>query len=155
MSKRFPTRLAAIYQNKFLIAIVLLMIAIIIVPIPAYAGPPTERVFRVEASRFAYSPSILSVNPGDRVVIELVAKDVVHGLAIDGYSLEVTGDPGQTARLTFVANRSGSYRFRCSTTCGGMHPFMIGKLQVGRDTFFWRGAALTALLTAGIALRRK
>lgn len=155
MSKSFSTLLLALHRNKLLLTIALLMVGVIIIPIPASAGPPTERVFRVEASRFAYSPSILSVNPGDRVVIELVATDVVHGLTIDGYGLEVVGDPGQTARLTFLADRSGSFRFRCSATCGGMHPFMIGKLQVGQGTFYWRGAALTILLAAGIALRDK
>lgn len=155
MRKTLSALLSAINRNKIILVIVLLTVLIIIVPIPVSASPPTERVFRVEASRFAYSPSILTVNPGDRVVIELVATDVVHGLAIDGYGLEITGDPGQTTRLSFVADRSGLYRIRCTTTCGGMHPFMIGKLQVGSDTLFWRGAALTLLLSAGIVLRGK
>ena len=49
------------------------------------------------------------VNPGDRVTIELVATDVVHGLSIDGYNLETTADPGKTASITFTADRSGSF----------------------------------------------
>ena len=32
-------------------------------------------------------------------------------------------------------------------TCGNMHPFMIGKLQVGQNDLFWR-----AVLLAGLAL---
>jgi len=118
---------------------------------PVNATTPVERTFQIEASQFAYSPAVLSVNPGDRVTIELLATDVVHGLSIDGYAIEATSDPGQTARLTFVANRGGSFRFRCTVTCGNLHPFMIGKLQVGQNELLWRGALLSVLmLVAGV-----
>lgn len=155
MRKIFPTLPTALPDQKYLLPFILLAVGIILIPIPAFAGPSGVRYFRIEASRFAYSPAILSVNPGDRVVIDLVAMDVVHGLALDGYDLEITADPGQTARLDFVADRSGSYRFRCSTICGNMHPFMIGKLQVGNNPVFWRGIALTLLLAAMFTFRGK
>ena len=126
-------------------------LAVLFVPFPAAASAPAERVFHIDASRFEYSPSILSVNPGDRVTIELASTDVVHGLSIDGYNLAITSDPGQTARLTFVADRQGAYRFRCTVTCGNMHPFMIGKLSVGQNTLLYRAAALSVLaLLAGV-----
>jgi heme/copper-type cytochrome/quinol oxidase subunit 2 len=126
------------------------------VPFPASATTSTARTFHIEASRFDYSPAILAVEPGDRVTIELTATDVVHGLAIDGYDLAITADPGQTARLTFVAERQGSFRFRCTVTCGNMHPFMIGKLQVGQNTLLRRAIALSALaLVAGTWRSRK
>lgn len=124
----------------------LLAILILIVPLPAGAHSPAENVFKVEASRFAYTPSILKVNQGDRVTIDLTSKDVVHGLSIDGYDLEISADPGQTAHLTFIADRPGTYRLRCSVTCGSMHPFMIGKLQVGSNNLMLRSAGLALLL---------
>ena len=102
---------------------------VLFLPFPVNANAPVERTFRIQASQFEYSPAVLAVNPGDRVTIELLATDVVHGLSIDGYDLETAADPGQTARLTFVADRQGSFRFRCTVTCGNMHPFMIGKLR--------------------------
>lgn len=129
-------------------------ILILVAPIPARAGQRVEHVFQVEASRFAYSPSILKVNRGDQVTLELVSSDVVHGLAIDGYGLEVTTDPGQTASLTFTANRSGTYRFRCSVTCGPLHPFMIGKIQIGENSLWWRAAGLSLLAVAAILWRQ-
>jgi len=114
-------------------------------PLPVRVAPPTQRTFRVEASQFAYSPAVLMVDPGDAVTIELVSTDVVHGLYVDGYGVSVTADPGQTARLTFTADRSGSFRFRCNVTCGALHPFMIGKLRVGSNTLLWRAIGLTLL----------
>ncbi len=125
-------------------------------PIPARAGKPVERTFRIQASRFEYSPAVISANPGDRVTIELVATDVVHGLSIDGYGLETSADPGQTARLSFIADQQGSFRFHCTVTCGNMHPFMTGKLQVGQNERLWRAAALAGLaLMAGVWMVRK
>jgi len=126
-----------------------LMLVVWFTPIPAAATTPTERSFRINASRFEYSPAILAVNPGDKVTIELISTDVVHGLAIDGYNLAATVDPGQTARLTFVADRQGSFRFRCTVTCGNLHPFMIGKLNVGQNTLLWRAVALSGWVLVG------
>ena len=107
--------------------------------------PKVERFFQVEAGEFAYSPAILHVNPGDKVTIELVSTDVVHGLYVDGYGVSMTADPGQPATMTFTADRPGTFRLRCSVTCGALHPFMIGKLQVGSNLLLWRGLGLTFL----------
>ena len=101
-----------------------------------------ERFFRVESGDFAYSPAVIRVNPGDQLTIELVSTDVVHGLYVDGYDISLTAEPGQPATLTFTANRPGTFRLRCSVTCGALHPFMIGKLQVGSNLLYWRGMGL-------------
>jgi len=128
-----------------------LAVIILVAPFPILGGQPVDRHYRVEASRFAYLPGVLQANPGDRVTIELVSTDVVHGLEIDGYGLGMTADPGQPASMTFLADRSGTFRMRCSVTCGAMHPFMIGKLQVGQNTWLWRGAGLALLaVVAGL-----
>lgn len=131
-------------------------LAVLFIPLPAGASSPTERTFRIEAKRFEYSPAILQVNPGDRVTIELVSTDVVHGLSIDGYDLQTTADPGQTARISFTADKSGTFRFHCTVTCGNMHPFMNGKLQVGQNNFLLRSLVLLGLATlAGVWMVRK
>lgn len=125
-------------------------LVILFVPLRAGATEPTERTFQINAKRFEYSPAILKVNPGDRVTIELTATDVVHGLAIDGYNLETTSDPGQTSRLTFVADQQGTFRFHCTVTCGNMHPFMTGKLEVGQNALFWRAIALSGIALVAV-----
>jgi plastocyanin len=122
-------------------------LAVLFVPLPA--GPePADRTIRIEASSFAFAPGQVEVNRGDRLTFELVAQDVVHGLYVDGYGIQMRAEPGQIARLTFTADRSGTFRLRCSVTCGPLHPFMIGKLAVGPNLPLWRGVALASL--AGI-----
>jgi heme/copper-type cytochrome/quinol oxidase subunit 2 len=125
-----------------------LVVAFVPLPVPRIA--PQERMFRVEAGQFAYSPAELHVNPGDRVTIQLVSTDVVHGLYVDGYGVSAQADPGQPATLTFTADRPGSFRLRCNVTCGAMHPFMIGKLSVGRNQWLYRSVGLALVGLVGL-----
>jgi heme/copper-type cytochrome/quinol oxidase subunit 2 len=114
-------------------------------PLPAPTIAPRERIFRIDARQFAYSPSELRVNTGDTVILQLVSTDVVHGLYVDGYDVSVEADPGQSTTLTFVADKPGPFRFRCNVTCGAMHPFMIGKITVGTDNWIYRSIGLAGL----------
>ena len=119
-------------------------------PLPVLPVTPQERTFRIDARQFAYSPSELQVNEGDTVIIQLVSADVVHGLYVDGYDVSVEADPGQTTTLTFTADKPGSFRFRCNVTCGAMHPFMIGKLNVGSNNWLFRSIGLALLVVVGV-----
>lgn len=118
---------------------------VVFVPLPVLAQPE-ERVIRVEAGDYAFTPSVFHANPGDRITIELVSKDVVHGLTIDGYpDLNLQADPGKTARATFIADRAGTFKIRCSVPCGNLHPFMTGKISIGPNLLLYRGVGLALL----------
>ena len=135
-----------------LLPFLLLMAGLVVAfaPLPVPTVSPQERTIRVEARQFAYSPAELRVNAGDTVTLQLVSTDVVHGLYVDGYDISVEADPGQTATLTFTADKRGSFRFRCNVTCGAMHPFMIGKLTVGTNSWLLRSVGLAALAVIGL-----
>jgi len=143
-------------SRLFLILLVMAGLVVAFAPFPVPPIAPQERTFQIEARQFAYSPSELIVNPGDTIAIELASTDVVHGLYVDGYDISIEADPGQTATLTFIADKPGSFRFRCNVTCGAMHPFMIGKLTVGRNEWLYRsiGLALVALLSISVLVKR-
>lgn len=132
-------------------------LAVAFAPLPVSSIAPQERTFQIDARQFAYSPSELRVNPGDTVTIQLVSTDVVHGLYVDGYDVSIEADPGQTTTLSFVANKPGSFRFRCNVTCGAMHPFMIGKLNVGSNNWLFRslGLATIAIVSVIVSVKQK
>jgi len=141
-------------MNSRFILLLLVMAGLVVafVPLPVQPITPQERTFRIDARQFAYSPSELKVNAGDKVTFQLVSTDVVHGLYVDGYDVSVEADPGQTATLTFVADKPGSFRFRCNVTCGAMHPFMIGKLDVGTNIVLFRAMGFALLGIVGVIL---
>ncbi len=106
---------------------------------------------------FAFEPGRLRVNQGDRVTVILHSTDVVHGLYIDGYGIDITAEPGRPAQASFVADKLGKFRYRCSVSCGAMHPFMIGELIVGPNIPFGRAVASLFIVAIGslvtVALR--
>jgi len=122
-----------------------LALVILFAPVPLTLAAPQERHFRIEASRYQYTPSVINVNPGDRVTIDLTTTDVVHGLYVDDYALNITADPGQTTRLTFVADKPGTFTLRCTAPCGPVHPFMVGKLNVGPNWLLWRAIGIASI----------
>ncbi len=142
-------------SHFFLLLLFMAGLVVAFAPLPAQPVMPQERTFRIEARQFAYSPSELKVNAGDKVIIQLVSTDVVHGLYVDGYDVSVKADPGQTQTLTFTADKPGSFRFRCNVTCGAMHPFMIGKLTVGTNSWMYRSIGLAGLAVIAVIISIK
>jgi len=132
-------------------------VALVGLPSAVVRSEGVDRSVRVEASTFAFTPATIEVDPGDRVTIELASADVVHGMHIEGYDVNLTADPGQPATVSFVADRPGTFRILCSVPCGPLHPFMSGRLRVGPPSTFWRAIALALIAVAmgGIALWRK
>ena len=133
----------------FLSLLVVLGVSVALMPLPTGAASPTTRRIRVEAQMFEFRPRRIRVQQGDRVVLELAAMDVMHGLYVDGYDVQVAAAPGVPARLEFVADRPGKFRYRCSMTCGPLHPFMIGELVVEPNVPYMRAMALAFLVALG------
>lgn len=131
------------------VALLVLALAVLLIPLPAADTAPTHRTIVVEASSFAYQPAEIVVNQGDHVVLEFTSADVVHGLAMDGTNTNLEAEPGHSARAEFVATEPGTFRFRCSVTCGPLHPFMLGRLSVAPNWPFWRAAALAVVVGLG------
>jgi plastocyanin len=108
---------------------------------------PQTRRFTVRARQYAYDPAVIRVNRGDTVRLRLISDDVVHGFYLEGHDLDVDilplepkvqrrwpsrpGEVEEVEEIVFAADKEGKFRYRCSHTCGFMHPFMLGELIVG------------------------
>ncbi|MBI2862256.1 MAG: cupredoxin domain-containing protein [Chloroflexi bacterium] len=115
--------------------------------VPSAGGGVKE--FTLQASQFAYTPNIITVNKGDRVRLRVQPTDVSHGLYVDTYNVGVQASPGQEGVVEFVADRAGKFRFRCAETCGPFHPFMIGELEVQPNAPYGGALATAGLVGAG------
>ena len=97
------------------------------------------------AEQYVFDPPVLRVNRGDRVILTLQAADVVHGFYLDGYDIKARVEPGISQTIEFTADKAGKFRYRCSVSCGTLHPFMIGELIVGPNTPLIRAGGLAIL----------
>jgi heme/copper-type cytochrome/quinol oxidase subunit 2 len=127
---------------------------------------PHDRYVTVTAQKYAYDPPVLRINKGDRVHLRLASKDVTHGFYLEGYDLDArvrSEDTGFSVRqplstkdyqpveeISFVANRTGKFRYRCSSTCGYMHPFMQGELIVSPNYLYSASVGLSLGLVVGL-----
>lgn len=136
-------------QGLLLFPFVLLALIVWLIPVPTSSTSAVHHV-TLDATQYQFTPGRVHVNRGDRVVITLTASDVVHGFYLDGYGLKTRVEPGVSQRIEFVADRAGKFRYRCSVSCGSLHPFMIGELVVGPNVPFWRAGGLTLAALAAM-----
>ena len=122
-------------------------LAIVLLPIPSSNTPMTHEV-TLKAEQFAFDPPVLHVNQGDRVTLAVQATDVVHGVYLDDYGIDVRVEPGISQKVKFIADRTGKFRYRCSVACGSLHPFMIGELVVSPNRPFLRAVGLSLVALA-------
>jgi heme/copper-type cytochrome/quinol oxidase subunit 2 len=108
--------------------------------------PPQERAITIRARQYAFEPEVLRVNRGDTLRLSFISEDVVHGFFLEGHDLDVKifplepefevtrpSSPDSSERVREVVltvEKEGKYRYRCSHTCGYMHPFMQGEMIV-------------------------
>jgi cytochrome c oxidase subunit 2 len=96
------------------------------------AGQDDVRVIKINAERFAFTPSRVEVTVGEEVEFRLRSDDTSHGFRIVGTNTSVAipkrGKGEATARVRF--DKPGTYTFECNRMCGAGHNFMRGELIV-------------------------
>jgi heme/copper-type cytochrome/quinol oxidase subunit 2 len=83
-----------------------------------------DKGFTLDAERFDFSETIIRVNQGDTVAININNIDTAHGIFISEYGVS------PQERVEFVASTKGEYIFACVTMCGPGHHAMQGKIIV-------------------------
>ena len=131
----------------------------------SHTASPQTRRFVVHARQYAYDPPVIRVNRGDTVRLRLVSDDVVHGFYLEGHDLDVDILPlepkvlrrwpsrpdevEEVDEVVFVADKEGKFRYRCSHTCGFLHPFMLGELIVGPNRLLPTSLGMTLGMLVG------
>lgn len=76
-------------------------------------GP--EKDFTVIGTSFAFNPSKIEVNQGDKVKILFKDNDGFHDLKIEGYNVATERiNSGQEQTITFTADKTGTFAYYCS-----------------------------------------
>ncbi|MEW5913539.1 MAG: 4Fe-4S binding protein [Thermodesulfobacteriota bacterium] len=161
-------------KRSFAIVVLLALAVAIAAPLSLRLIPlkPQTRVIELTAKRYGYKPERIVVNQGDKVVIKPTSADVTHGFLLDHYNVDAiikqqgvaflkyiwTDDKGvkradwdKVSSFEFIADRAGKFAYRCTQTCGPLHPFMTGELIV-RDNWPYHLSLSLSLWLAGSLL---
>jgi cytochrome c oxidase subunit II len=96
---------------------------------------PSVRVVKVTAERFDFSPSRISVGPGEEIELRLTSEDTAHGFRVEGTEINVEipkRGQGEVV-VRFRAVGDGPFKFECSRMCGAGHHFMRGEIVVKKE----------------------
>ena len=100
--------------------------------VPAGALPVTATA-RMWSWEFSYANGATSprlrVPAGKPVLVNLVAKDVIHGFYIPAFRIKRDAVPGMASQVWFMAPKPGSYDIFCSQYCGTGHSTMITTVE--------------------------
>jgi cytochrome c oxidase subunit II len=94
------------------------------------SGAPREKVIKLTAKKFEYSPAEITVKKGEPVVIQVSSEDVKHGFTLPDFGIRTDIKPGSVNRVSFTPDKSGRFAFACDVFCGGGHEDMSGTLIV-------------------------
>ena len=109
---------------------------------PMAPKPRMERIERdgdtvsvfMTAVRSHFNPEHITVKQGDKVVWRITnierAVDATHGFAVPQYNINLSLEPGETAKFEFIADTPGTFPFYCSEFCSALHLEMMGYLMV-------------------------
>lgn len=130
------------YLSLFLFSVALLISGFIYKefyrPLEVGGVAPSGRVveinMRVLEDQWQWEPSVIRVNPGDRVHLNIFNEDNYdHGFAIDVFGVNRRLFPKTTTVVEFNAVLRGKFNFYCSVPCGDGHYDQIGEMIVGEE----------------------
>ena len=91
-----------------------------------------RRVIKINAERFAFTPSRIEVTAGEEVELRIKSDDTSHGFRIVGTDTNVAIPKRGKGEIAVVIRmeKPGTYTFECNRMCGAGHNFMRGELVV-------------------------
>jgi cytochrome c oxidase subunit II len=98
--------------------------------VPSARAQATPQRVEITAQQFLFKPGEITVRAGQPVVLVLKSLDVGHGLRIRDLSVDIKVKAGETAEVTFTANKIGDFIGHCSVFCGSGHGSMTFTLRV-------------------------
>lgn len=96
----------------------------------AQGSTPETHEIQMTAKKYAFSPDTIHVRKGERVRLIITATDHDHGIKLEAFRVEQKLKKGVPTTVEFVADKAGTFPFKCSVFCGLGHGGMKGTLIV-------------------------
>lgn len=97
---------------------------------PFLVAQTDERIVKVIAQRFSYTPTEISLSIGVPAVLELSSFDIVMGFSMPDFGVRTDVFPGRISRVRFMPDKTGRFVFHCDIFCGSGHEDMAGVIVV-------------------------
>jgi cytochrome c oxidase subunit 2 len=107
-----------------------LAIGVLLYQIPPSAKETEEankNTLTIVASNFAFDQSTYEVKAGSTLTVQLVNKQGIHGIEIEGLDVQLQGD-ALSQEVTF--DQPGTYTIKCIVLCGEGHTEMVATVVV-------------------------
>ena len=113
-------------------ALCLAMLALVNIGVAYSAAPKPgkERVVKIVAQRFNYTPAEIVLKTGEPVRLEFTSRDFIHGFKVPDLDIRIDLPPGQVTIVRLTPQKAGVYDFLCDNFCGAGHEEMNGKIIV-------------------------
>jgi cytochrome c oxidase subunit 2 len=97
---------------------------------PAQEPTSARKEFIITAKQWSFSPSVIKVKKGDKVVLKLTSADVSHGFSLPDFGIDEKINKNETKTVEFTADKAGTFTFTCDVPCGAGHKAMTGTVVV-------------------------
>jgi cytochrome c oxidase subunit II len=108
---------------------IILLVAMIVLYAADYAAAE-DRVVRIAAKQFVYTPKEITLKKGEPVAFEFTSADVMHGFNCPDLGIRADILPGKVTTLRFAPQKVGVFPFHCDNFCGSGHENMTGTITV-------------------------
>ena len=93
-------------------------------------GQAKERVIKVTAKKFDFTPNIIKLQKGVPAVLEFTSLDLTMGFNAPDFGVRTDIVPGAVSRVRVVPDKAGEFTFYCDIFCGSGHENMSGTIVV-------------------------
>ncbi|NIM01514.1 MAG: hypothetical protein GTN89_11805 [Acidobacteria bacterium] len=96
----------------------------------AAAEEARVKKIKMYARNWSWTPDEIRVKKGTRLSLDFVSEDANHAFELKAYKIKVNLPQDKRGQVEFVADKVGTFRWRCSRPCGNGCAKMTGKLVV-------------------------
>ncbi|MBD3866538.1 MAG: cupredoxin domain-containing protein [Acidobacteria bacterium] len=85
---------------------------------------------KIYADNWSWSPNTIRAKKGTRVILTIENRDSPHSFVLKAYRLKVALPQDKTTTVEFIADKAGTFVWKCGRPCGNGCPKMRGTLTV-------------------------
>jgi cytochrome c oxidase subunit 2 len=106
---------------KYTRFLALLLLAALAVTAKASDRGEEPRAIAINAKRFEFVPSTITLKKGETVKLVVTSEDVTHGLFLRPLKIDTDLVPGETQQITVTPQTAGTFTAICHHFCGAGH----------------------------------